>query len=102
MNKNLYDSAKQSAPFSREILSSLTEPTDIDLIFGGKIRALRKKKKLNQTEVGAIIGVSQVAICRIEAGFQSLRPWQLHLVCRLFDVNFDYFFEGSSSDGDTA
>ncbi len=45
--------------------------------FGQMLRAFRKERYLNQTEVGSWIGLHQTAITRIETDLQQLTPYEV-------------------------
>ena len=62
----------------------------MELTFGEKIRLLREEKELNQTELGAAVGMTQRKISylergRYEPGFDDLRA-----LCSFFQVSADY------------
>ena len=53
-----------------------------------RIKQLRKEiLKLNQTEFGTKIGLSQKAIANIETGATSLTERNFEIICRTWDVN---------------
>ena len=60
-----------------------------------RIKQLRKEiLKLNQTEFGAKIGLSQKAIANIETGATSLTPRNFEIICRTFNVNAVWLRDG--------
>lgn len=62
---------------------------------GTKIRALRLEKNLSQEDLATSLDISQTALHYIETG-QSKKVDVLLLdkICKLFDVDFDYFIDG--------
>lgn len=52
-----------------------------------RVIAIRKAKKLNQTEFGEKIGLGQHAISHIEKGNNNLSPRNAELICQKFNVN---------------
>jgi phage repressor protein C with HTH and peptisase S24 domain len=56
-------------------------------VLNDRLRKLRKTLKLNQTEFGARIGVTDGAISRLETGSNNVTDLMVIAVCREFNVN---------------
>ena len=63
---------------------------DTEKIFGCRIRELRKKRRLKQSEVGEAVGLSQKAISTIEGGQRTTSLGKLVLLAKFFNVSTDY------------
>ena len=59
-----------------------------------RVRAIRKAKKLNQTEFGNALGISQRAIAHIEKGTNKLSTRNFELICEKFKVNESWLETG--------
>ena len=60
-----------------------------------RIKQLRKEiLKINQTEFGAKIGLSQKAIANIETGATALTARNFEIICRTFNVNAKWLRNG--------
>lgn len=67
---------------------------------GIRIKRLREKQKISQTELSAILGISQTKLCHIESSEdKSIDFILMYKVCRYFNVGFEYFLtEYTESD----
>lgn len=59
-----------------------------------RIRFVRKNNKLNQTKFGAVLGVSRDVIGNIEIGRVEPKESFLLLLCRQFNINYDWLRYG--------
>lgn len=59
--------------------------------FGQRLRALRKKAKLDQAELASEIGVKQGTVSRWEKGLAEAEQDHVESLCRFFGVKEDYF-----------
>ena len=59
-----------------------------------RIKKLRKILKLNQTEFGQKLGLSQKAIANIETGATSLTERNFNAICKTFSVNPEWLRYG--------
>lgn len=59
-----------------------------------RIKALRKKKGITQTELGEILGVGQKSISMIEKGMCNPTMSQLVALSDYFKVSTDYILKG--------
>ncbi len=58
------------------------------MLFGEKLRELRKERNMTQDELGLIIGVKKAAIQKLESGsVQSLKISNIKKLCELFDIS---------------
>ena len=61
---------------------------------GIKIKRLRENQKISQTELSAILGISQTKLCHIESSEDKSIDFVLMTkICRYFKLEFDYFLE---------
>lgn len=67
-----------------------------------RIKALRLKEKMNQTQLGELLGVSQDAISKIEKGINNPTVQQIEALSKLFNVTSDYILFGTESTKDIA
>lgn len=58
-----------------------------------KMKTLRKRNKLSQTQMGEIIGLSQSTYAKYEKGYFSFTCCQICQICAWFKINPSYFFE---------
>lgn len=65
-----------------------------------RIKALRVKEKMNQTQLGEILGVSQDAISKIEKGINNPTVTQIAKMAEIFNVTTDFIINGSESTKD--
>lgn len=63
---------------------------DMELSFGEKIRLLREKEGLNQTELGAAVNMTQRKISYIEHDKYEPGLDDIKALCRYFNVSADY------------
>ena len=63
---------------------------DMELSFGERIRLLREKKGLNQTELGAAVNMTQRKISYIEHDKYEPGLDDIKALCRYFNVSADY------------
>lgn len=64
-----------------------------------RIRALRKKNKLTQLQVGNYLGVGNTAVSMYEAGQRHLDEETISQLCRLFGCTADYLIGLSNYTG---
>lgn len=57
---------------------------------GERLTLLRKKQKMNQTELGKALGYSRGAICNLESGNSQLTILTLIKYCQYFNVSADF------------
>ncbi len=55
-----------------------------------RVKCIRKKLRLNQTEFGIKIGLKQRTIADIESGRNTLTERNFEAICRVFNVNPDW------------
>ncbi len=67
---------------------------------GQRLRELRKKKGLTQTEIGEIIGLSYSAISAIEQDRSEITSNALKKIAEFFKVSADYLLSGKESTGE--
>lgn len=60
-----------------------------------RIKQLRKKKKLNQTEFGSVIGLKNSAISKIEQEGSVVVDQNIQLICEKFQVRRDWLVDGT-------
>ena len=59
-----------------------------------RIKQLRKKKKLNQTEFGSVIGLKNSAISKIEQEGSVVVDQNIQLICEKFQVRREWLIDG--------
>ena len=64
-----------------------------------RLRALRKKNKLTQLQVGKYLGVGNTAVSMYETGQRHLDEETVSQLCRLFGCTADYLLGLSSYTG---
>lgn len=68
---------------------------------GKRIAELRHDKKLTQAQFGDLLGISRMAVSKIERGLKS--PGDLiPVICRKLDVSADYIYFGADPVADIA
>lgn len=63
-----------------------------------RIRMLRKKLGLNQTDFGAKIGVKQTSVAGYETGARTPLDTVITSICREFDVNEEWLRTGAGGE----
>lgn len=63
------------------------------MTFGQHIRKIRRGNKLNQTELGEMLGVSQITICGWERYGKVPDVEMIALICKKFKITFEELFE---------
>ncbi|MCQ1530669.1 helix-turn-helix domain-containing protein [Lutispora saccharofermentans] len=59
-------------------------------IFGERVKALRIKKNIKQSELGEIVGLTYTAVSDIERGRRTTTLEKLEALADYFDVSVDY------------
>lgn len=59
-------------------------------VISERIRALRLSKRLNQTDFGALVGVSQQVVHQWEAGKTNPDPDSIRRIAKTYGVSSDY------------
>ena len=62
--------------------------------FSQRIALLRKEYNLTQSELGKQLGVSNRAVSKWENGISNPQIELIYKMCKIYDKNLDYFFEG--------
>ena len=62
----------------------------MELTFGEKIRLLREKRELNQTELGLAVNMTQRKVSYLENGKYEPSIEDIRALCRFFNVSADY------------
>ena len=65
-----------------------------------RIKALRKQKGLNQSQLGEKIGINAKSISMIESGQNKPTVQQIETFSRFFDVSADYLLFGIENSKD--
>src|SRR6186713_3219512 len=77
------------------MLSATLEAGLSDYAIGGKIRALRLKKKMGLVELGQHSGMSPALLSKLERGRLYPTLPTLLRIALVFSVGLDYFFAGA-------
>ena len=59
-------------------------------IFAQRVYELRKKRNMNQKELGEVVGLTAKSISTIESGLRSTTIEKLVLLAQFFGVSTDY------------
>jgi transcriptional regulator with XRE-family HTH domain len=62
-----------------------------------RLKLIRKKLGLNQTEFARLIGLRQTALSMIEVGTTTLTNKNIKLICATFNVNEQWFRTGKGA-----
>jgi transcriptional regulator with XRE-family HTH domain len=73
----------------------------VDSLVGGRIRLLRKRRKMSQSELGKALGVTFQQIQKYESGKNRVGASRLHLVATALNVPISELFDGASEIGRT-
>ncbi len=68
-------------------------------VLGGRLRELRKEKKLKQRELAALLGVTEVHYRRVEAGKINIPTLTLCTLADYYGVTTDYLLGRSDQRG---
>ena len=55
-----------------------------------RVKELRKQKRLSQTELGEVLGLTHKSISTIESGVRGTTIEKLILLAKFFEVSTDY------------
>jgi transcriptional regulator with XRE-family HTH domain len=73
----------------------------VDSLVGGRIRLLRKRRKMSQSDLGKALGVTFQQIQKYENGKNRVGASRLHLVATALNVPINELFDGASETGRT-
>ncbi len=59
-------------------------------IFGQRLHILRKEKKVTQTDIGNLLGITQTQVGDMERGNSATTMARLYILCDYFNVSADY------------
>ena len=59
-------------------------------IFAKRVKELRKQRRLSQTELGEVLGLTHKSISTIESGIRGTTIEKLILLAKFFEVSTDY------------
>ena len=59
-----------------------------------RIKLVRIKKRLNQTDFAKRLSISRSAVCKIESGENSPSEQTINLICKEFNVNSEWLRTG--------
>ena len=76
---------------------SVSEP--VDSLVGARIRILRKRREMNQTDLGEAVGVTFQQIQKYENGKNRVGAGRLHLIAKALNVPITELFDGASETG---
>ncbi|MBL4721843.1 MAG: helix-turn-helix domain-containing protein [Alphaproteobacteria bacterium] len=68
-------------------------PHPIDLHVGGRLKTLRKLRKMSQSKLGDQIGLTFQQIQKYEHGANRVGASRLHELSQILDVPVSYFFD---------
>jgi len=73
----------------------------VDSLVGGRIRLLRKQRKMSQSDLGQALGVTFQQIQKYENGKNRVGASRLHQVAIALNVPIAELFDGASETGRT-
>lgn len=59
-----------------------------------RVKAVRKAKRLNQTEFGEVIGLKQMGVSNMEQEGNTVTKKNIFLICQKFNVSLDWLEKG--------
>ena len=59
-------------------------------IFAQRVKEQRKKRRMSQTELGEVLGLTHKSISTIESGLRGTTIEKLILLAKYFNVSTDY------------
>ena len=68
-------------------------------VLGGRLRELRKEKKLKQRELAALLGITEVHYRRVEAGEINIPPLTFCALAGYYGVTTGYLLGGREPRG---
>src|SRR5215469_7630290 len=71
-------------------------PNPVDVLVGARIRVLRQRRKMSQTELGKALGVTFQQVQKYEKGINRVGASRLHLVATALEVPVSEFFASAS------
>jgi transcriptional regulator with XRE-family HTH domain len=71
--------------------------TEIDRHVGARMRSLRLRRSMSQTELAGQLGVTFQQVQKYERGVNRISAARLFAVARVLDVDITYFFAGLRS-----
>jgi transcriptional regulator with XRE-family HTH domain len=71
----------------------------VDILVGSRIRLLRKRRKMSQTNLGQALGITFQQIQKYEKGTNRVGASRLHLIANALDVAVSEFFAGADETG---
>ena len=77
------------------------ESNPVDTLVGARIRILRQRRKMSQTELGKTLGVTFQQVQKYEAGRNRVSASKLHQVAIALGVSISEIFDGASETGNT-
>src|ERR1700761_8110625 len=71
----------------------------VDSLVGARIRILRQRRKMSQTELGKTLGVTFQQVQKYENGRNRVSASKLHQVAIALGVSISEIFDGASETG---
>lgn len=76
-------------------------PDPVDVHVGGRLKALRKERKLSQTKVADFLGLTFQQVQKYERGANRIGAGRLYRLAQFLHVPVSYFFEGLDQSAST-
>ena len=70
------------------------------MTLGNRLKELRKQKKLNQTELAEVIGISLNTLSNMESGKTDPSTETIIKLCDFFKISTDYLLTGKEGTSD--
>lgn len=68
-----------------------------NIVIGKKLKQLREGRKLTQSQISDIVGLSRASICNIERGYRAISVKDLKVLANYYDVDMNFFYEDEAS-----
>jgi len=71
----------------------MSEPCSIDRMIGSRLKQKRVEKCVDPKTLSFLLGVTEARLLEFECGQQRIDAQILHKICKVLDLNIQYFFE---------
>ncbi|MDR3424134.1 MAG: helix-turn-helix transcriptional regulator [Alphaproteobacteria bacterium] len=80
----------------------MSEPCSIDRVIGSRLKQKRVEKCVESKKLSYILGVTEDRLLEFECGQQRIDAQILYKICKVLDLNIQYFFEPWNDKGSGA
>jgi transcriptional regulator with XRE-family HTH domain len=82
--------------WSKQMRSIKGQPNPVDVLVGARIRLLRKRRKMSQSQLGAKLGVTFQQVQKYEKGKNRVGASRLQMISTALDVPVGQFFSDAA------